>query len=51
MLLKTPNPITPGKGIIYWNLQWEVLLGLVGYFALLGEEELLSLLWDPIVLL
>lgn len=21
MLLGTPSPITPGKGIIYWNLQ------------------------------
>lgn len=48
MLLRTPNP---EKGIIYWNLQWEVLLGWVSYFALLREEELLSLHWDPIVLL
>lgn len=51
MLLKTPNLIMPGKGVIYRNLQREVLPGWVGNFALLGEEELVSLLWDPIILL
>ena len=24
MLLRTPSPIMSGKGIIYWNLQWDV---------------------------
>lgn len=41
----------PGKGIIYWNLRWKGLLGWVGYFALLDEEELVSLLSESIVLL
>lgn len=24
MLMRTASPITPGKGIIGWNLQWDV---------------------------
>ena len=37
VLLRTPSGITPGKGIIYWNLQWDVLLRWVTYFPSLGE--------------
>ena len=51
MLLRTPSPTTPGKGVIYWKLQWDVLLGWMSYFTPLGEGELLSLHWDPTVLL
>lgn len=48
MLLRTPSPITPGKGTVYWNLPWDVILGWVNYFTPLGEAELLSLRWDPV---
>ena len=51
VLLRTPSPIMPGKGIIYWNLQWDVPLGWVSYFAPLGKGELLNLHSDPVVLL
>lgn len=27
MLLGTPSPLTSGKGLIYWNLQWDVCQG------------------------
>lgn len=40
-----------GKGIIYWNLQWEAPLGWMSDFTPLGEGELLSLHWEPSVLL
>lgn len=26
VLLRTPSSIKPGKGVIYWNLQWDVPL-------------------------
>lgn len=45
MLLRTPSPIMPGKHVIYWNLDWAILLKWVIYFAPLSEEELLSLPW------
>lgn len=48
MLLRTPSPVMPGKGIIYWNLQWGMLTGLASYFTFLGEEGLLILHWDPL---
>ena len=51
MLLRTPNPITPGKGVIYWNLLWDFPQGLASYFIPPGEGEVLSLHWDPFVLL
>lgn len=51
LLLRTPSPITPGKGVIYWNLQWDDSLGWVSYSICLGEGELLSLHWHPVVLL
>lgn len=41
----------PRKGVIYWNLKWDVPPGGVSYFIPLGEGELLHLHWDPIVLL
>lgn len=51
MLLRTPSPQMPEKGIIYWNLQWDVSLGWVNYFAPLLEEELPNFHWDSIILL
>lgn len=50
-LLRTPSPIVTGKGVIYWDMQWDVLLVWVGCSALLGERELLCLYCDPNVLL
>lgn len=41
-LLRTPSPITPGKGAIYWNLQWDVLPRWVNYFKPLHKGELIS---------
>ena len=32
-LRRTPGPIMPGKGVIYWNLQCDVPLGGMDYFA------------------
>lgn len=49
--LRTLSLIIPGKGIGYRNLQWDVTPGWVSYLVPLGGEELLSLPWDPIVLL
>lgn len=51
MVLRTPSPIMPGKGVVYWNLQWLVPLGCVSYFAPLGEGELFSLHCAPVVVL
>lgn len=51
VLLETPNPTIPGKGINYWNLQWDIPPGWVSYLAPLGEGEPLHLQWDPMVLL
>lgn len=51
MLLRIPSPIMLGKGIVYWNLQWDVPVGMVSYFTPLGEGELLNFHWDPFVLL
>lgn len=46
MLLRTPRAIMPGEGVIYWNLDWHILVKWVRYFAPLSEEELLlSLHW------
>ena len=41
----------PGKGMIYWNLQWGMPPGLVSHFTFLGEEALLNFPLGPIVLL
>lgn len=41
-LLRVPNTILPGKGIISWNLQ-DVPLGGVSYFIHLRDGKLLSL--------
>lgn len=41
----------PGKVVVYWNLQWNIPLGWARYFAPLGEGNLLSFHWDPVVLL
>ena len=43
VLLRTPSPIIPGKGVIYWNLQWDIPPGWVSYFTPLGEGKLLNL--------
>lgn len=43
MLLRTPSPITPGKGVIYWSLQWDIPPGWVSDFTPLSKEELLHL--------
>lgn len=40
-----------GKDGVYWNLQWNIPLRWVGYFAPLGERNLLNFHWDPVVLL
>ena len=50
-LLRTPSPIMPGKGVIPWNLQWNVPPECVSYFTSLGKGELLNLHWYPNVLL
>lgn len=41
---KNTTSTIPGKGIMYWNLQWDVPLGWV-------RGEPLNLQWDPLVLL
>ena len=46
MLLRTLSPITPGKGVICCNMQWDISLGWVDHFAQLDVGELLSLHWD-----
>lgn len=48
---ETSNTIKPGKEDIQWNLRWNIPLEWVSYFVPLGERELLSLQWNPIVLL
>ena len=45
------KPLMSGKGIIYWNLDWDILPKGVIYFAPLSGEELHSPHWDPVVLL
>lgn len=49
MAVRTLSPNTPGRGIIYWNLQWDVPLRCVSYFEFLGETKLLKCHWDPTV--
>ena len=51
VLLRTVSPIKPGKGIIYWDLQWDIPPGWVSYSAPLVEGKPLNLCWDRIVLL
>lgn len=41
-LLRTPSTVMPGKGVIYWNLQWDVLPEWVNCFKPLSERKLLS---------
>lgn len=36
-LLRLRNPVTPGNGTFYWNLQQDVPLGWVSYSTPLGE--------------
>lgn len=51
ILLGMAGSILPGKGVVHWNLQWDILRRWASYFAPLGEEEPHNLHWDPIVLL
>lgn len=51
MQLRILSPIMSGKGIVCWNLHWDVPPGWVNYFSPLGEGELLSLHGVPGVLL
>lgn len=37
VMLRTPSPNMPGKGITYGTLQWDALPGWVSYFAPLGK--------------
>ena len=46
-----PSPKMPEKDNIYGNLQWDISLGWVYYFAPLGEGELHNLHWDFVVLM
>lgn len=36
LILKTVSPTIPGKGTIYWNLQWDVPLRWISYFTPMG---------------
>ena len=45
--LRTLCPNAPGRGIIYWNLQWDVPLRCVSYFEFLHEAEPLKCDRDP----
>ena len=49
MAARTLSPNTSGRGIIYWNLQWDVPLRCVCYSEFLGETRLLKCHWDPTV--
>lgn len=51
MLLRIGNLAAPGKGILHWNLQWDIPLRWVNYFIFPGAGKLLCLPWDSIVLL
>lgn len=48
---KNSKPTALGKGVTYWNLQWDISLGWVSYFVPLGERKSLSPHRYPIVLL
>ena len=50
LLLRTPSLSATGKGVIYWNLQWDIRPGWVSYFTHLGEGELFSLHWNLVLL-
>ena len=49
--VENAKPLTLGKGVICWNLQWDILPREMNCFTLLDEGELLSLHWDPLILL
>lgn len=38
-----PNPVTPERGAIYWNLQWDVPMGWVSLGTLVGGTRQSSL--------
>lgn len=46
MLLRTPSPIVPGKGIIYQNLPQDVPSGRESCVTPPGARELSNLHWD-----
>lgn len=45
------NLATSGKGILHWNLQWDIPLRWVNYFIFPGAGKLFNLPWDSTVLL
>lgn len=49
--LRMPSPTTLGKGVICWNLQWDIVPREMNCFTLQDEGELLGLHWDPLILL
>lgn len=51
ILLRKTSSVLPGKGVVYWNWQWNNLQGWVSNCVPLGKEELHTFHWDHIVLL